>query len=55
MGADLRTLFQDNDIEVRVNLFQTDRGRESCRSGTDDDHVIVHGFTHWFRHSFPPL
>ena len=48
MGADLRTLFQDADIQVPIlfgaELFQANRRGQSRRAGANDHNIEFHGF-----------
>ena len=42
VGADLATLFEDDDGEVGIELLQTDGGGKAGRTGADDHHVEFH-------------
>ena len=47
MRADLGALFQHDDIEVFVDLFETDRGAEARWPRPHDHHVEFHCFPFW--------
>src|SRR6185312_3794469 len=44
MRADLASLLHHDDVEVRIELLQPDRGRQARGPGADDDDVEFHGF-----------
>ncbi len=44
MRADLGALLQHDDRQIRIDLFQADRGGEPRRAGADDDDVELHAF-----------
>ncbi len=43
MRADFAAFFDDADGQVRVQLFELDRGGQTRRAGADDQYVELHG------------
>ena len=43
--ANFATLFEDDDGEIGIELFQPDRGSQSRRPGAHDNNVEFHALT----------
>ncbi|EAQ04453.1 hypothetical protein OB2597_09924 [Pseudooceanicola batsensis HTCC2597] len=56
MRPDLGPLFQHDDLEIGVELFQTDGGAQASGTGAHDDNVVFHRLALNFGHgvSSPP-
>ena len=55
MGANFGPFFKHHDIEISIKLLQSDRSRQTRRSGSDDHHVIFHAFAFNLSHVSHPL
>src|SRR4051812_22116710 len=51
VGADLRSLLQEHDGEVGIDLLEADRRGETGRPGADDHHVEFHAFAFRLAHA----
>ena len=45
MSTDLGSLFDDTDLNVGIDLFESTCSGETRRACTDDDNVIIHIFS----------
>jgi hypothetical protein len=53
MCADLGAFFEHHDVQIGVDLFQADRGRQARGARADDHDVVFHAFAFDLGHRHP--
>jgi hypothetical protein len=53
MRADLGAFFEHHDVQIGVDLFQADRGRQARGARADDHDVVFHAFAFDLGHRHP--